>query len=56
MYNIYVSKNKIYKHRSGAQSVDSTTKQLVLENGKDVSKVFDRVWHKGLMNKLNFMV
>ena len=48
--NIIFKYIRIYKHRYGFQPVDSTTKQLVLENGKDVglifcdiSKVFDRV-------------
>ena len=68
MYNYLVYKNIIYKYQSGFQPCDSTTNQLVeiyntvisnLDKGKDVrfifcdiSKAFDRVWHKGILYKL----
>ena len=54
-----------YKHisisQSGFTSGDCTTNQLVsmyhevctaLENQNDISKVFDKVWHTGLIFKL----
>ena len=60
--------NVIYKYQSMFQPGDSTVNQLVdiydtiissLEKGKDVrfifcdiSKAFDKVWHKGLLCKL----
>ena len=60
--------NVIYKYQSGFQPGDSTVNQLVdiyntiissLDKGKDVrfifcdiSKAFDKVWHKGLLSKL----
>ena len=60
--------NVIYKYHSMFQPGDSTVNQLVdiydtiissLEKGKDVrfifcdiSKAFDKVWHKGLLCKL----
>ena len=65
--NIIFKYIRIYKHRYGFQPVDSTTKQLVLENGKDVglifchiSNVFDRfieqiklyIWYKQTSHKL----
>ena len=61
--------NMLYEKQAGFQKGDSTVNQLIilsdkilqaLEEGKDVrtvfldmSRAFDRVWHKGLLHKLN---
>ena len=63
-----VQNNILTEHQSGFRHNDSTVNQLVLicnemnkaiDNGKevrivfcDISKAFDRVWHKGLLHKL----
>jgi hypothetical protein len=68
LYNYTLDNNIIYKYQSGFQPGDSTTNQLVeiyntiissLDKGKDVkfifcdiSKTFDRVWHKGILHTL----
>ena len=70
-YNSLRDNNLITKFRSGFTPGDSTTNQLIdiyntfasaLDNGKeirvifyDISKAFDRVWHKGLIYKLQLM-
>ena len=69
VYNFFVSNNIISCLQSGFVQGDSTVNQLVsiyntfcnaLDDGKevravflDISKAFDRVWHKGLLLKLN---
>ena len=66
--NYMVQNNILTEHQSGFRHNDSTVNQLVLicnemnkaiDNGKevrivfcDISKAFDRVWHKGLLHKL----
>ena len=66
--NYIVQNNILTEHQSGFRHNDSTVNQLVLickkmnntfDNGKevrivfcDISKAFDRVWHKGLLHKL----
>ena len=71
VYNFFVSNNTIFCLQSGFVQGDSTVNQLVsiyntfcyaLDDGKevravflDISKAFDRVWHKGLLLKLNFV-
>ena len=68
MHNYVLEHHIITKHQSGFQPKDSTVYQLLdiyhtiisnLDIGKDVrfifcdvSKAFDRVWHKGLLYKL----
>lgn len=63
-----IDNNIIYKYQSGFQPGDSTVNQLVeiyntiissLDKGKDIrfifcdiSKAFDKVWHNGLLVKL----
>lgn len=69
MYNFFISNNLLTSHQSGFIKGDSTVNQLVylyhdicnaLDEGKevravfcDISKAFDRVWHKGLLFKLS---
>ena len=64
----FIGNNVIFPYQSGVVSGDSTINQLLyisnefyktLDGGKeirvvfcDISKVFDRVWHKGLIHKL----
>ena len=71
IHNYIVQNNLITEHQSGFTSGDSTTNQLLfitnefskaLDAGKeirvvffDISKAFDRVWHKGLLYKLSKM-
>ncbi|MCG8033358.1 MAG: reverse transcriptase family protein, partial [Candidatus Thiodiazotropha taylori] len=68
LYNYVVSHNLITPFQSGFIKGDSTTNQLLhtyhtfceaVDSGKevravfcDISKAFDRVWHKGLLQKL----
>ena len=68
VYNYCVSNNVFTSHQSGFIKCDSTTYQLLhlynsfceaVDSGKEVrviflyvSKAFDRVWHKGLIHKL----
>ena len=68
VYNYCVSNNIFIPHQSGFITGDSTTYQLLhlynsfceaVDSGKevrviffDISKAFDRVWHKGLIHKL----
>ncbi|MCG8113671.1 MAG: reverse transcriptase domain-containing protein [Candidatus Thiodiazotropha taylori] len=68
LYNYVVSHQLITPFQSGFIKGDSTTNQLLhtyhtfceaVDNGKevravfcDISKAFDRVWHKGLLHKL----
>ena len=68
LYNFITDNNILSNHQSGFQPGDSTTNQLsylyhifaeALDHKKDVrivfcdiSKAFDRVWHKGLIYKL----
>ena len=68
MYNFLLVHNLIYKYQSGFQPGHSTVYQLIeiydkirkcFENREytcmifcDVSKAFDRVWHDGLIHKL----
>lgn len=68
VYNYLFSNSAISQHQSGFTKGDSTVNQLLdlsntlgkaLDDGKeirmvflDVSKAFDRVWHKGLLHKL----
>jgi hypothetical protein len=68
MYNYFLENNLIYKYQSGFLPNHSTTFQLVdifhhicqsFDNKQyscmvfcDISKAFDRVWHKGLLFKL----
>ena len=68
VYNYCVSNNVFTPHQSGFIKGDSTTYQLLhlynsfceaVDSGKevrviffDISKAFDRVWHKGLIHKL----
>ena len=69
VFHFFKDKNVITTLQSGFVPGDSTTNQLrdiyntfckALDEGKevhavfcDVSKAFDRVWHKGLLYKLN---
>ncbi|PJE78081.1 hypothetical protein CI610_02987 [invertebrate metagenome] len=69
IYNFLIENDLIYKYQSGFLPNHSTTHQLIelyhsiitsLENYEhsilifcDFSKAFDRVWHKGLLHKLN---
>ena len=68
MYNYLIDNNLITSHQSGFTPGDSAVNQLMyithefgraLNEGKevrvvfcDISKAFDRVWHKGLLRKL----
>ena len=68
MYNLLVANDLLYKYQSGFLPKHSTTYQLVdiyhhicqaIDHGQlscivfcDISKAFDRVWHKGLLFKL----
>ena len=68
MYNFLVASDLLYKYQSGFLPKHSTTYQLVdiyhhvcqaIDHGQlscnvfcDISKAFDRVWHKGLLFKL----
>lgn len=68
MYNFFLENNLLYKYQSGFLPNHSTTFQLVdifhhicqsFDNKQnscmvfcDISKAFDRVWHKGLLFKL----
>ena len=68
MFNFFLDQHSITSLQSGSVPGDSTVNQLVniynifckaLDDGKedraiycDVSKAFDRVWHKGLLYKL----
>lgn len=68
LYNYLTTNDLISPYQSGFRSGDSTTNQLLylydefskaLDEGKeiravfcDISKAFDRVWHKGLLFKL----
>ena len=69
VFNLFKDNNVITTLQSGFVPGDSTTNQLLdlyntfckaLDEGKevcavfcDVSKAFDRVWHKGLLFKLS---
>ena len=71
IHNYIVNHNLISEHQSGFTTGDSTINQLLfisnefskaLDAGKeirvvffDISKAFDRVWHKGLIYKLSKM-
>ena len=68
VYNFLLKNSIITPHQSGFTPGDSAINQLqsltnefgkALDEGKemrvvfcDISKAFDRVWHKGLLNKL----
>ncbi|MEW8546463.1 MAG: reverse transcriptase family protein, partial [Candidatus Thiodiazotropha sp.] len=68
VYNYCISNNVFTSHQSGFIKGDSTTYQLLhlynsfceaVDSGKevrviffDISKAFDRVWHRGLLHKL----
>ena len=68
MYNYLIDNNLLSSNQSGFTSGDSAINQLLfitnefgraLDEGKeirvifcDISKAFDRVWHKGLLFKL----
>ena len=68
MYNVFLENNLLYKYQSGFLPKHSTTIQLVdiyhhicqsFDSKQfscmvfcDISKAFDRVWHKGLLFKL----
>ena len=68
MYNFFLDNNLLYKYQSGFLPGHSTTFQLIdifhhicqsFDNRQyscmvfcDISKAFDRVWHKGLLFKL----
>lgn len=70
MYKYCLENNIINKYQLGFQPGDSTTNQLVeiynitissLDKGIDIifvfcniSKAFDRVWHKGIQCKLKY--
>ena len=71
VHNFLVDKNVITSFQSGFTKNDSAVNQLLditndfgraLDQGKeirvvfcDISKAFDRVWHKGLLYKLKSM-
>ena len=71
VFNFFLSNNTISSFQSGFVTGDSTVNQLVnmyntfckaLDEGKevravflDISKAFDRVWHRGLLHKLNYV-
>ena len=68
MYNFFMENNLLYKYQSGFLPNHSTNYQLIdmfhhicqsFDNKQfscivfcDISKAFDRVWHKGLLHKL----
>jgi len=68
LYNYLIENSILTKHQSGFIPGDSTVNQLLfiyneivsnMDQGKelrfifcDISKAFDRVWHKGLLHKL----
>ena len=68
MYNFFHCNNLFYKYQAGFLPGHSTVYQLIetyhnivksIDDGKsccivfcDLSKAFDRVWHKGLLFKL----
>ena len=68
IYNFLIDNSLIYKYQSGFMHKHSTVHQLIeiyhniclaLENHEiicsvfcDISKAFDRVWHKGLIKKI----
>ena len=68
IHNFIVNNNLLSQHQSGFRQGDSTVNQLLylsdefskaLDAGKeirvvffDISKAFDRVWHKGLLYKI----
>ena len=68
MYNFLVANDLLYKNQSGFLPKHSTTYQLVdiyhpicqaIDHGQlfcivfcDISKAFDRIWHKGILFKL----
>ena len=67
IYNVLHTNNILNPHQSGFRSNDSTVNQLLyilndfyraIDQGKeirvvffDISKAFDKVWHKGLLFK-----
>jgi hypothetical protein len=69
LMNYILQNNLITEHQSGFMPTDSTTNQLIyitdyslkgFEKGQDsaavfldISKAFDKVWHRGLMVKLH---
>ena len=67
MFEFFIKNNLILSNQSGFKQGDSCTYQLlsishegVLHNGVevrgiflDIPKAFDKVWHKGLIFKLN---
>jgi len=69
LYNFFLENNLLYKYQSGFLPNHSTTFQLIdiyhhicqtFDNKQfscmvfcDISKAFDRVWHKGLLYKLS---
>ena len=71
VFNFFLSNNTISSFQSGFVTGDSTVNQLVnmyntfckaLDEGKevravflDISKALDRVWHRGLLQKLNYV-
>ncbi len=71
VYNFLTTNNKLTSYQSGFIRGDSTVNQLTylyndickaLDDGKevravfcDISKAFDRVWHRGLLYKLSSM-
>ncbi len=71
LYNYVIDNNKLTSYQSGFIKGDSTVNQLTylyndickaLDEGKevravfcDISKAFDRVWHRGLLYKLSSM-
>ena len=62
IYNYLIDNNLITSHQSGFTPGDSAVNQLLYitnDFGRevrvvfcDISKAFDRVWHKGLLHKL----
>ena len=68
IFNFFLENNTITAFQSGTVQGDSTVNQLIqmydtfchaIDEGKeiravfcDISKAFDRVWHKGLIQKL----
>ena len=71
VYNLLLKNSIITPHQSGFTPGDSAINQLLsltnefgkaLDEGKeirvffcDISKAFDRLWHKGLLNKLDWI-